>query len=997
MKMRNIKYALFAVAAMMLASIQTSARNIEILGITNDGQQAQIKAKVDFDGSVPVAVTSYSYSMADGYTVTNTKHEFVNDGDNTYLTVDAFYFPDNDSYRYRVEVTFADGTREITPVFDENLSEQFMWLGDYQYIKGASGWDAQHPPVVDREIDSSLQFLLGGVHYYKGVDNHAPGYIVYDFGSPKFSRFVTRYGVQDDRTDGDVLFKFYTGNDPSKTDEGQMTLRESKAMYSLSNPARNNAPCVADLDLDMTGCSVLRVSYDQIDNNWGDHGHLAMARLYLPDVEKPTKQPQKVTFGNASSTLTEPVKLTATSTSGGKIFYRIISGSNLAVLNDNVLTPQWGGKGSVVVEATQYGDDQYFPAADYITFQVDAQPDYSILGVYRPSVENENGTAYIYALVDTKGKNLDMLDATVYSDPRKLTKIGTLSLLNDFDVNKGVNIIEFPINNYDNQVVQLSYKYSGSAEPDTIAYWNKEGSFDYVSDLPFSYGMGYGTFPGRDNTFNKMNNNVLAIGSNDNYYVRGFGLNASGYIEVSADKLAPYNRVILDIGAQYPETSKTQKLEFQLLNGNLTLANTGDVFKPGLTKWDFNFNNQQRLRIIANQGSDGNGNDYVCIGAPRLYFTGQEKSAQTISWDSNRRIVDRKSVNIPLSAVSSNENPVWYHIVKGGQYATIENNTTLVVHTFPEGGEEIVVDAYQPGDRIWAPSEVSTCSFQIVRGLEVQKNEYVELSESDVFDEMIIHADNRSSGQVNVKSGLLKVNKLVLKYTFIPNEWSYIAFPDNADIDKISNLGELGYNFNAYSGPAYRIRELDTQLRALDPESGGWKDLETPRVEGMKGYIMTVDNSLTDEPVEVTFNIDNTKVNLTELTQALSLTVDFSNSEPGSKQLLTVKSANPDIKSNSLTVEVTFSPSDTSTLPINHAKALDNTRYIFVNGHKAIRLTLPDQSPAKVVLFDKSGKNVVKAVRYIAPNVIDLSDVKSGKYNMMVQYGSAAKIFEIAL
>lgn len=994
--------------AMLLggAAFASVAQSVDILGITNDGQRAQLKAKVELAGKTPASVTTYSYNMTDGFTVTNTAHEFVTDGVSTYLTADVYYYDDVPGYTYRVVVSFTDGTSYTSEVVNRQLTEAFMWLGDFKYAAGESGWDAAHPPCVDREIDPTLQFMLDGTRYYKGIDNHARGYVVYTFDKPEFTRFVTKYGVQDDRSEGDVTFSFYTGSDASRTDASQLMLCHSQDMYSMTNPNRGDRPCAADLDIDMTGCTVLRVNYDICDSdNHGDHGHLAMARLYMP-VDHPSKTAQEVSFATPGGELTDAVTLKASATSGGKIFYRIISGRDLATIDGDVLTPVWGTQGTIVVEATQYGDDEWYPSTDYQTFTVNLEPTVTLLDVYRPSVPASDGHANVYALVDTRGRALDKLSVAVYGNPTTLVKQTEINLLGSYSPSAGRQVIEIPVPAYDTQILSLSYSYVGDDTVVTLPYWHGEGYYDYISDFPtsyYTYGMGWtGTF-GINAPYNAtvLNNGVLEIGTgNVSYgvYAKGFGIHATGFVDVAAEHLAPYDRVVVDMGASKHLTNNyaTQKLTFQILNGNSTLAEAVDLPKNQYVHWDYNFNNHQNLRLVGNQGSDGNGNDYVCFGAPRLYYIRTPKSAQTINWQSERRIVGNGTTEIALDASSSSGMDVRYYIVKGSQYATLRGNT-LVINTLPNGGDEVIVDAYQPGDDSWAPAPVVSCSFTLVHGLEVQKNEYVELSGPDTLDELIIHADSSTAGEINVKSGIVNVKTLILKYTFTPDQWAYVSFPSDLNIDRISDLGRLGYNYNAYSGPSYYIRECDTDLRALDPDSEGWKDLDTPDVKANKGYIMTVDGSLSTEPVEVTFTIDNANVDLSEIRRAIGLTVDFSGMRVGSTQNVSITATNPDVISNHLTVEVTFSPTDTSNLPVDHAYALDKLRYTFVNGHKAIRLTLPDQTPARVVFFDSKGEKVVKAVRYISPNVIDLRDLKAGKYNMMVGYGPATKAYEIEI
>ena len=992
----NLRFSFYKlVLVLALLPLVGQAKTVDFLGVTNDGQRGRIKAKLNLpEGRTLKGVTTYSYSMKDGYTIPYTDYTIVEDGGVTYLSADVFYFPDSESYSYRVELTFDDDEKYLSEVVNEDLTEAFIWLGDYSWASAVSGWNST---AIDKEVDPSLNILLDNVRYYKGVSNHAPGYLIYKFEDTSFKKFVTRFGVQDTQADGDVKFGFYTSQDASKTDLNNMEKKVEKVMYSLKNTSRNDAPCVEDLTLDLQDVKAMRIQMDQYDdNNWGDHGNLVMARLYIDAPASENKETQNVTFTTESGDLTENgIALNATAP-GGKVYYDIISGRELATIENGVLRPVWGAKGVVIVEATQYGNDKYYPATAYLSFNVDQSPRIEILDFHISETE-AGTTGYAYLLVDSKGKALDKLSAQIYSDPRKLMLITTLNLLKDFELSKGAQVIEIPIENFEDQVVRLTYSFDGVDSEQTLPYRHKEGSYDYASDKPFTARMGYGSFPGADKTYNGMNNNVLAIGSADNTYAKGFGIHADGAIEIAPEVLAPYDRLAVDVGGQYPPRSNSEKLAFELMNGNTLLATTeGDVTKLVLTKWDVSINNQQKIQILGHPGSDGNGGDYICYGAPRLYYTKSVKTPQAITWDSEKQIVNNKQTSITLDAKSESGFPIFYYMVKGAQYATLNDNI-LTINNLPGGGAEVVIEAVQPGNNTWGMAPKATCTFRLVHGLEVQKYEYVELTQNDVLDELIIHADKSSAGQVALKGALVDVKTLILKYTFNPGEWVHIAFPSDLDIDKVSNLGALGYTYNAFGAPAYYIKEYDTEMHAIHPTDDPWKTLDRPSVKGKKGYIMSLDPSPTEEPVEVTFTISNSNVDLANLMRTFGLSLDLTNTVPGTKQKITVSSADPDIQSNSLTIDVEFNPSDLSTLPVNHEYALENMRFIFINGHKAIRLTLPDPSPARIVFFDNSGKKVVKAVNYIAPNVIDLQDLKSGQYFMVVNYGPATKTYPIEI
>lgn len=1015
MKIKNIIYSVVASGAILASGAPAAAQSLEILGITNDGVRGQLKAKANLGGKTPTGVTTYSYNMTDGYTVANTAYEFVTDGTETYLTADVYWY-DGTAYAYRAVVTFSDGTTYTSPVVTEDLKESFMWLSDYKYAEGVSGWDTNHPPVNDKEVDPTLTMTLDGVRYYKGVSNHAPGYIIYKFPQAQFLSFYTKYGVTDQCSEGDVFFTFYTGTDENTTTPSALTPRGSDTMYAKSNPKRPaNAPAVKEITFDMTGAKVLRFDFGISDGeNYGDHANLAMARMNLP-VSEVIKSEQNVTFATPPSDLSAPLTLDASASSGNKVFYRIISGREFATIqNGNVLTPTWGGKGTVIVEATQYGDDTHYPASAYQTFYVDMKPTMTLLDIYHPSVANTTNSSYVYLYIDTKGKKLDKLDVNVYKDVNTLTPLSTKSILDTYDSSKSEQIVEIEVPQFGTQVLQISYSYADDAQTVTMPYWHSEGSFDYISDMPTTnYRMtaGWGNPSQPNKAFNGDNGGILKIVANQVVYAKGLGTHARGTLEIQPEYLGPYNRVAADMGAQAGYGGNTdQTMAYTIESGNMVIKTSktydeatgqyvgGDVKKGDYVSWDVPFNNGSILRFIIDKGTDNkDDNDHVCIGAPRLYYTPTGKAPQYLWWETEQTVLSNKAAEIELTAETSTGYAPYYRIVEGSEYARIDNGH-LVIDRIPVDGGRIVVDAFHPGDNIYGITNIATCTFSLVHGLEVQKYEYVELKESDTLDRLIIHADKESSGQVNVKNGLVNVKTLELKYTFTPGEWVYISFPSDLDIEKVSDFKDQGYVYNAYYGPAYFIREIDPNV-GVSNLSGvdGWRDLETPNVKGLKGYIMSINNALTDEPVEVTFTIDNSGLDLANLMRSLGLTLDLTNMEPGKTQKITVKAANPDVVSEDLTIEVTFNPADYSKLPLNHEKALERMRFTFVNGHKAIRLTLPDQTPARVVFFDQSGKKMLKAVKYIAPNVIDLRDFKPGQYNMVVGYGPATKTYEITL
>lgn len=988
-----------ALSALMLVAASGAgfAQSINLLGVFNDGTNGQIKAEINLEGKEIQAVTAYSFRMSDGFTSSISDYELI---DGRYISADVIFNPDN--YAYRMKVDFTDGTSLLSECIDKDYTEAFMWLGDYPFQTFASGWSG-HNPRVDISVDNSanpgaspVRMTVNDTIFYKGVSNHAQGHVAYLFERP-FTRFVTRYGIQDDKAAGNLTFTFW--NDRTWTDAGWTggSAAVRQKMYSKTNTGRGENPCIRDLDLDMTGKNSLYIEALSDGSNGGDHAHLLLARLYTELPDNSQKSPQTVRFitqGGALPIDSDRIQLQAEATSGGKIDYRIITGRNLArIENGNELVPVYGSKGEFVVEATQYGDESYLPATTYITFTTDLEPVIQLLATYPSAVE---GVSTAYFLIDSRGRALKQLDLHLFDDPLNLNPLDTIDLTNYFDASKSTEtqILAFPFNgSADNVVSRFTYDIVGLDEPVTTPYRQGFESFEYMSDLPHRAASGWGQLY-TDVAFN--NAGRLQIGTQT--YGKGFGIHASGYAETTGD-LSKFERFVVDLGGQPITNSRSTYLLFQLKtasNGSVLLT-TGDIAWSERTQWSYELNGLSKVYLNCHQGSDGNKNDVICVGAPRFYYPAAAKKPQSITGTSEVVLNECNPIVLPLDAVAESGLDVIYCITEGLEYARIEDGNKLNVFNIPSDSCRVTVIAYQPGNEVWASTDVHTCEFTIANKVIVEKNERVELNGPLSIREMTVYADNLASGQVMVKSGLVSVDKLMLKYTFKPGEWAYIAFPSDMNIDEVSNLNEKGYYFNNTRDGVggYYISRYNTRRRADSDSESPWETLTTPNVKGLEGYIMSVDGELGDEPVEVTFTMSNLELDLTSTIRPLHLSLDMSTADPGSVQAVYVKPTN--VKGNTLKVNVKFKPSDELSLPVNHARALKEMRVTYTPNRSGIRLTLPDQSPARVGIFDEKGEKVLKAVNYVAPMMIDLSDLPRGKYMVAVIYGPASAVREIEL
>lgn len=390
--------------------------------------------------------------------------------------------------------------------------------------------------------------------------------------------------------------------------------------------------------------------------------------------------------------------------------------------------------------------------------------------------------------------------------------------------------------------------------------------------------------------------------------------------------------------------------------------------------------------------------DHMNFPMGRVYLKSDARKKQTTDWPSTQILATDKPSTHTLDAAFTSGGKVYYYIVSGNEYATIENGNILNLHTLPqEKSAYIEVMAVQPGDDAYMSSDIVKCRFYVRNNKTVERDGKLVLNDGDEIDQLTVYADPESRGQVAVSNGFATVNKLILKYTFRPGEWNFISFPANVSLSKISNLNSLGYSLND-SKKAFYICEYSTRLRAEQPGKTAWVKMQTDNVVKNKGYIMGVARSADNPdntPVEVTFVFENTTLGMDASNNgSLNVELNMMQVEPGTEIPVYVM---PDgLKGVPLKVMVRFSPKDITELPVNYANALEEARITFNPNNSGIRLTLPTQDPAKVVIFD-SKERVVKAVKYIAPYLIDVTDMKPGKYQLYIQYGNATatKPFEI--
>lgn len=601
-----------------------------------------------------------------------------------------------------------------------------------------------------------------------------------------------------------------------------------------------------------------------------------------------------------------------------------------------------------------------------------------------------DGKYYAYISVNTANKEIKSLSITGYDNVLTLNKKETVELtdmlLLSTSSETGIFIYVAPIT--ESSVYRINAELAnddGSSEVLKSYYYEiengKGNAFEYVSDLPYTGQSGWNGIK-IDRSPDNLVINLLG-----QTYAKGIGLHSQGWIMFTFDT-GKYHRFVADAAIQknyYGRADAQLKFKMEGVAKEDVIDYFTEITQTKKVSWNYELPaNIIAVTVDFFKANYTNESAHSCLGGARLYLPPHVRNEQTIDWNQSQEIYAYRPVTINLNGTSSSGLPVYYRIVNGKSNAEIIGDSILRINKFTS---DIVIEAYQPGNDEWESAQCKTSIFKIHSGSKVDVGSTIDLATGDELEELIVYGNGVKTGEVNVK-GLPQVKKIIYKCKFRPSAWNFVSFPSNVNIDEISNLRELGYELNAPQGkPSYYILEYDAQSRAENPSVSSWKKLKTPQLEAKKGYIMGINNVLTTDSVEVTFNIDNTTMALLGNSTEFNVSVDLSQCEPQSVQTFYVRPTN--VKGNTLKMDVEFNPTDYSELPVNHEVALKNARVTHTPGYEGIRITLPDATPAKVAIFDKKGKKLIKAVHYISPMMIDASDLKPGDYKVFISYGNA--------
>lgn len=1020
-------------SAAVLLPAAAYSQSLRIFDLSCGTTEGNMKAELLDAGEMKIkSVKGITHHMPTGDITSRDTYNVI---DEKYIIADLWCTPGND-YFYSLEVTLDDGTEHgltlKTDMFNASFTEGAVWATDLDLTVTKNPANGEYELATDECPNGKPLQIHPTSTYSKGVsarskNPNATGWVYLTYATQKDGNFQNQFNQPFTYTKFSMGLQAFNNDESTSTGYARIEFgmngaagnpnayvnTGSKAtIFAYYNPSRAGKVYYFDRTETMNP-NITAINYKIINQNAtieDNYANLAACRLYY-NVPPSTLIPQTIHFNTEGGYIfngTESVQLSAVSSGETKIYYSIVQGADIAELDENnVLTPMPGKNGEVVVEAMTFGDKDYAPASSTLTFNFRFGPVVEYLYTHVPVDDNTDQTIFIY--VEPQEKTLEKLELEVYDNVkayRSLTENGPINLLSNLEKYKtGIDYVyAIPFTNPTGgqAVHRLNYKFADEEEVTGRLYDGRE-PFVYLTDLDPAptVTVGYRT-PFIDTAYN--NDGELR---NDQYspFGKGYGVHAVGYIETPTSlDLSQFTRFCVEIGGQQTANRNRGKLSYALYNGLSTAyLSTGNVPWNNVYEWDFPLQSTgagKTVKVVYGHGGDGNSNDVVCVGAPRLYYLHSLRAPQTIEWGDEVVLNDYKPFDLDLDATTSTGLTPVYRVVAGHQYAEIKNGTTLHFKEIPSEGV-VVVEAFQPGNKDYEPSNLVTRSFRLRKSVLINETGREVLQGGGDIDELVISANAHSAGQALVQDGIVNVKKLIIKYEFVPGEINFVTFPSDLDLAEMSDVNEKGYAFYGCTAPENKkgtvtIRSFNHRRRSTGTEDA-WETLGTSKVSGKKGYTMVVenDNPADTNPVEFTFTIDNVALDLDSKFREMNLSVDMSQCQPETRHTVYVRPATH--KGNTLRIDMRYVPTDISQAPVNHERALDEMRVTHSQDRGSIRLTLPEQSPARVAIFDRKGKKMLKAVDYVAPNRIDISDLTPGKYKMVVVYGPASRELDIEL
>ncbi|MGL5015365.1 MAG: NPCBM/NEW2 domain-containing protein [Bacteroidales bacterium] len=950
-----------------MSALPAMSQDVEIMDFLTLGGSSQsiMKVRVNLGGKTIKSVQAGDISLDNGaFRVTGDSFTFL---DEEYLSI-PFVLADDLPIRvaYRVIVTFTDDSKLISPSVRGDKAESIIWLSDMEWNQATTGWKT---PEKDKGVGGPL-ILINDKQYYKGISNHtfssATTPAVFEYDIPvEASAFYTLIGAQDTEYNGDIDVAILMDDVTMSRD----------TLFAKTNPALDNRKVIQERIFFLQGEKNLKLEGYNFDrNNAGDWCNYAMAHFVVPFRSIPQKE-QSIEFSlSSSNTKQEYYVLNARATSGLLVSYHITEGTEFGYIRQDTLFVHHGVKGEITVEANQHGNGEYIIATPVSqSIYVDREVKFQAHGV-----ESHLNKSNLFFSFDPANKQVSDLKIYRYNNVELMQITDSLILIRNGQLlvsPKGQTFnIEVP--DYDSiQVYKAKVIYHDGSVITSDLFDNKGDNMVFMSDLSYEvrggYGHGYRVDVSYDNT-------VLEI--LDKTYTKGFGIFTTGWAKVR--DLHRFNRFVTDYGYHKGFSGDA----IASLKVNDTEVQNSGVFRNNVRlTFDQNLSEADVLEVYLN-ANGSNYNEIIDLGAARFYETPKNIREQVITWKPFEDIKVNEPTVFDLTASCSSLNQIYYRIVKGEEYAElIDDGTKLSIFQIPAEAE-IIVEAFQPGDLDYAAAIPVQCSFRMTRAIVVQAHESRVLDGGTDIEELIVYGNTSQSGQVSVNRGIVKIRRMVYKFRMKPGKSHILTFPVTADLDKISNFREQGYLFNNDSENGWKLQVYDGEDRALNGQRiQNWKDVNSSVVEAFKGYIIIAPKRSSDESIEVSFVFENVSLDHNSQFNQMNLTLDFSGRMPGKDYRAYVKPEN--VKGNVLTVSIDYQP-PIEYQPMNYREEVEKARLITFNQGRQFRISLPvTHIAAQVYVLNKKGSKVLKAYEYYAPAAIDVSELKKGRYPVIVKFG----------
>ncbi len=290
---------------------------------------------------------------------------------------------------------------------------------------------------------------------------------------------------------------------------------------------------------------------------------------------------------------------------------------------------------------------------------------------------------------------------------------------------------------------------------------------------------------------------------------------------------------------------------------------------------------------------------------------------------------------------------------------------------------------------------LSSIAQDVVEELEVGKTEVIKISNTTVIKNLIINADKNNSGQLNIESGVVTVEKLTYRLTLEKDDWTMVAFPSAIQHvlePEFTNFAALGFKHNIGLDKVFQFKKFNP-VEAMD-DRNAWRIVTDKRIEGGEAYQLSISGNAVTTPVAVDFYFSNISFGVNEAANNAIVDLDLKGKTNKESYFVTISTINADAEP--LTVEVyndlAFAP-----IPVNHQVAIDESRFIFTEENDAFRIVLPNDEPCRLLIMDKKMKKVIEAIEYVSPATIPTADLKRGKYKVVMQYGPATGIKDLKI